>query len=396
MQNETYKDEIDSKLDILEEELKNQTFSKDKIYIFGGFVKCFYGLRPCSDIDFIIDVPQGTKINKFQNEILQDFGLSENFCEEYYNPTNPKTYKLQQKVNNEKKDDTVVLEDLPLILRQKCIFSCSGLKMGVYWSIYRQLLARYFYTVNHELKTYYTLKDFLLDKNNFIEYRGFMIAKIEYEFLRDEMKRIDLCRMSKKQKDDISNYKKLYKPSKNDCDALLFTKKTFEYNIFYIGNNLENGGKQMLLRRASNKIKRIIGELCEDFHSFNHENPIIIDTNNFSNVFDNVLITSIFNVNMAELEYVNYLFYCNGGISFFLPNHGFLYHDKIIMQGKMRFHYDGAKYKLHFSIGDLPSTLNNKEYKLRLLDLMKIVFHIHKTYDQLLISNKVLIEYKGE
>ena len=389
----TFKEEIDSKLDILENELVNQAFTKDNIYIFGGFVKCFYGLRPCSDIDFIIDVSQGTQINKFNSEILQDFGLSENFCEEYYNPTNPKTYKLQQKINQEKKQVIVPSSDIPNILQQKCIFSCSGLKMGVYWPIYRQMLARFFYMVNQELKTYYTLKDFLADETNFIDYRGFKVAKIEFEFLRDEMKRIDLGRMSKKHKDDISNYKKKYKPDKNVCDALLFNKKTFKYNIFYIGNEMENGGKQMLLRRASNKIRRIIGEMCEDFNSFPHTNPIILDTNNFTNSFDNVLLTSIFNLNMAELDDVKYLFYRNGGISIFLPNHGFLYHDEIIMQGKIRCIYDGSKYKLQFSIGELPAQLDNKEYKLRLLDLMKTVFQIHKTYDQLIISNKVQIEY---
>lgn len=386
--------EIDKKLDLFEEELSKINADKSQYYICGGFVKTFYNLRTSDDIDYIIDVKQGTNINMIKNPLFSDFGLSQNFCEEYYNSTNPKLYKKQQKTNTVKKEE-VIENKFCNILCQTTPFSCSGLKINVYWSLFRQLLYRYHKLVNESEYNIYCLKEFIDDKNNFIQYRGFNIFKIEFEFIRDEMKRADLKKYSQKHINDIKTYIQKYSPNNNVKDALLFnSKRCINYNFIYLGSLNDNGGTQLLLRKTSNQTRNVIAEICKDFQPLILEYNTSMDFNQYDKIYDNILLTSILNLPLGIR--FKYILYINGGITIYLPNdinEYCLYNNEYIMKGDMTFELDNVKGKILYNIDSLPKEYNLMEYKLSLTDLMRTVLSIHKTYDKLCSKRNVMIEY---
>jgi hypothetical protein len=400
--------ELDEKLNIFENEINEKKLNKEDYIIFGGMVKSLYNLRSCTDIDFIIDVPQGTDIVMFDSEQLIDFGVSDNFCEVYFNPTNPRNYKTQQSANvDTKKQDNnpkileqdekpkILEQDKnPKILEQKSKFSCSGLKMGIYWSLYRQLIHRFQFMTGQIPKKNYVFKDFIDDKSNFISYRGFYFAKLEWEFLRDELKRLDLGYVSKKQEGDMENYIKFYSPDSNTQDALCFCKSASRYIFLHIGHEMSNGGKEIIIRRQSNKVRNIIGNILTDFHSFNHNHENIMTKIQYGQIWDNILLTSLFGHEMPN-GFFKFILFANGGITIYSQDKIILPQLPIIIKGKIKYVVNDDKWKIVYNFDNFENTMfNTKEYKLTILDLMKTIFHLHKTYDQLCISNKVAIEYK--
>lgn len=166
----------------------------------GSAIKALYNIRDCSDIDFFV-LDHEDNIEKYGSykpdigigNIYDDFGKTYYSNEEFYYPMIPELYELQQE---EKRIRRGVAEEITTILNNKPKFSVSGLKAGRYVDIFSCLSKKMGYNIDN-------LDDLVFDPDCKIFVFGCPIICLKLELLRDNMKDIDLGRISRKQMYDM-------------------------------------------------------------------------------------------------------------------------------------------------------------------------------------------------
>ena len=203
-----------------------------RFLLAGSSIKAALGLRDAQDIDFLV-LDHDDHIEKYGSlkpnigieGIFDDFGKTFYANEEYYFPMIPEMYQKQLELKTKQRQSTT--EDhkptMKTIVNNFPPYSASGLKIGRYFSVFREL---YLPIINETNATLENLDDIILSPNHYVYFCGCKLIDIRIELMRDIIKDIDLGRVSKKQMHDFDLFANIYQHilTETEINTLRFKK----------------------------------------------------------------------------------------------------------------------------------------------------------------------------
>ena len=393
---------------------KNYAHSMNYL-LAGSVIKSAYNVRDCADVDFLV-LDHENQIKNFYPEvgisgIFEDFGKTYYGNEEYYFPMIPEMYEKQKKMKEAMRVEPEKVVEPLTILNNFPKYSVSGLKAGRYIDIFAGECRRIGYVVEN-------MDDLVFNPENRIYFLGCPVIQLKLEMIRDNIKDIDLGRVSRKQLHDLHFLKKNYE--------FLFTQgecREFGFDRFTGGSDIRHP-KIVLSLNCYNRpliseskvgydlvIRRVPLYLQEITRIMIEEAPLLISSGNelkefdFKKIYQSPLLSSL-PVSMKRdgvMMEVSYYYEVSkaGEIKIYInpPEEVSLFRD-VCITGHIRIEMgetkkilisvDGAKMKkIYGQIGNMDV---RKEYRMRLIIFMKNLIQIHKMVD-CHTKEKVLVDF---
>lgn len=383
----------------------------------GSVIKSAYNVRDCADVDFLVLDHEG-QINDFYPEvgvsgIFEDFGKTYYGNEEYYFPMIPEMYEKQKKMKDAMREEPSKIDEPLTILNNFPKYSVSGLKAGRYIDIFSGECKRIGYSVGN-------MDDLVFNPENRIYFLGCPVIQLKLEMIRDNIKDIDLGRISRKQLHDLHFLKKNYE--------FLFTQtecREFGFDRFSSGDirrpkivlslNCYNRplisdtkvGYDLVIRRIPLYLQDITRTMIE-------QAPLLISLGNdvkefdFKRIYQSPLLSSLPSSMKREGTTTEVSYYYEvssvGEIKIYInPSDEVSLFRDVCITGHIRIEngetretkkilisVDGAKMKrIYGQIGNIDI---RKEYRMRLIIFMKNMIQIHKMVD-CHTKEKVLVDF---
>lgn len=398
------------------EEFLQKNYSHSMNYLMAGSViKSAYNVRDCADVDFLV-LDHENQIKNFYPEvgisgIFEDFGKTYYGNEEYYFPMIPEMYEKQKKMKDSMRVDPDKVVEQLTILNNFPKYSVSGLKAGRYIDIFAGECKRIGYVVEN-------MDDLVFNPENRIYFLGCPVIQLKLEMIRDNIKDIDLGRVSRKQLHDLHFLKKNYEFLFTQCECREFGFDRFSggfdirhpkivlslncYNRPLISES--KVGYDLVIRRIPLYLQDITRIMIE-------EAPLLISGGNdlkefdFKKIYQSPLLSSLPASMMRDGKMVDVSYYYEvssiGEIKIYInpPDEVSLFRD-VCITGHIRIEIgetkkilisvDGVKMKkIYGQIGNMDV---RKEYRMRLIIFMKNLIQIHKMID-CHTKEKVLVDF---
>ncbi len=392
---------------------KNSVHSMNYL-LAGSVIKSTYNVRDCADVDFLVLDHEGEITDFYPNigvsGIFDDFGKTYYGNEEYYFPMIPEMYEKQKKMKEMMKAETITTEPLT-ILNNFPKYSVSGLKAGRYIDIFAGECKRIGYAVEN-------MDDLVFNPENRIYFLGCPVIQLKLEMIRDNIKDIDLGRVSRKQLHDLHFLKKNYE--------FLFTQgecREFRFDRFVEGTDVRSPkiilsldcynrplisenkvGYDLVIRRVPLYLRDITRVMIE-------EAPLLfsggneLKENDFKKIYQSPLLSSLpaFMKRDGALVKVSYYYEISryGEIKIYInPSEDVSLFREICITGyikieigeikKILISVDGPKMKRIYA--QFRNIDTRKEYRMRLIIFMKNLIQIHKMVD-CHTKEKILVDF---
>ena len=373
----------------------------------GSVIKSAYNVRDCADVDFFI-LDHEDNIEKYGRYapdvgipgIFDDFGKTYYANEEFYFPMIPEMYERQKEI---KKKEIIPDKSPKNITNNFPKFSVSGLKAGRYIDIYSSECKKIGFDIDN-------LDELVTNPNNRIYFLGCPVIQLKLEMVRDNVKDIDLGRVSRKQLHDLhflkTNYEYLF--SRNEsiefCFEKLKDKEKFKKSKIHIGLNCyhkeliseDKVGYDLVIRRYPLFVEDITAKII-------NESPLLISRDNdvyyddCRLTYQKPLISSLPATLMTPSKVeVNVIYYFEvsemGEIKIFINTEDEMtdvsFFRNVCMTGNMKVEINDGIKKIFISISgnkmkkiysQIPTY--DKKYKLLLINLMRNIIQTHKIID---------------
>jgi len=388
--------------------LQKKNVSESMRYLLAGSViKSAYNVRDCADVDFLV-LDHCNNIKDFFPDIgirgiFDDFGKTYYGNEEYYFPMIPEMY-IKQKEMKEKITMTEHNNDNePLsILTNFPKYSVSGLKAGRYIDIFSGEAKKIGFNIRN-------MDDLVSDPANRVYFLGCPVIQLKLEMIRDNIKDIDLGRVSKKQLHDFHFLKKNYGFLFNHKDTIEFLFDRFDkkcnirqkkicLNLNCYHSPLLSDtkvGYDLVIRRTPLYIQSVVKILID-------ECPLLTSCENdlkeydFRQIYQYPLLSSLPASMKMNGQFIDVSYYYelsnNGELKIYInPDHSdiSLFRDVCITghiqieinENTKRFliSVDGNKMKKIYS--QFSKIEYRKEYRMRMIVFMRNLIQIHKMVD---------------
>lgn len=390
-------------------ETKIMPEDRHRYLLAGSVTKALYNIRDCSDVDFFV-MDHEDNIEKYGTykpqmgcgTVFDDFGKTHYGNEKYYFPMIPAMYDAQQ----EFKKNRVISDDAKTILDNYPLYSVSGLKAGRYVDIFVGLSRKLGYAINN-------LDDLLSDPACKIYFFGCPIINLKLEMVRDNVKDIDLGRLSRKQYYDMDYLKKNYGYlfSDDEMEILGFHRLRtnsmeslvkLELNCYHCENEeFAGAGYDLMIRRYPLYLEDIMKTMIRN-------GPLLISDENersiyeMRHIYQKPLLSSLkdkmeYREQEMDVEYY-YEVSSDGEISIYIGKEISIY-EKICVSGNIKVSIDGTTKKLSINVGgkkmkkiyqQITTTDKKKEYRMMLINLMKNFIQLHKMVDSHTIERVVV------
>ena len=381
----------------------------------GSVIKSAYNVRDCADVDFLVLDHEGD-IKDFYPAvgvagIFDDFGKTYYGNEEYYFPMIPEMYEKQKKMKDTMREESRTMVEPLTILNNFPKYSVSGLKAGRYIDIFAGECRRIGYSVEN-------MDDVVFNPENRIYFLGCPVIQLKLEMIRDNIKDIDLGRVSRKQLHDLHFLKKNYEFlfTQGECREFGFDRFVGMSNIRHpkivLSLNCYNRplisetkvGYDLVIRRIPLYLRDITRIMIE-------EAPLLFSCGNelkeydFKKIYQSPLLSSLpasmkRDGTMVEVSYY-YEVARDGEIKVYInPPEDISLFREVCISGHIRIEMgetkkilisvDGPKMKrIYAQFGNVDV---RKEYRMRLIIFMKNLIQIHKMVD-CHTKEKVLVDF---
>lgn len=386
---------------------KIKPVDRHRYLLAGSVIKSAYNVRDCADVDFFV-LDHEDNIEEYGRYapdigipgIFDDFGKTFYGNEEYYFPMIPEMYERQKALK--KKED--LSEKLPKnIMNNFPKYSVSGLKAGRYIDIYAAECKKVGY--------YFDNLDELVSNPDFrVYFMGCPVIQLKLEMVRDNMKGIDLGRVSKKQLHDLhylrTNYEYLF--SRTDFNEFgldrFKDKERMKKTKIHLGLNCyhkelvsdEKAGYDLVIRRTPIFLEEITAKLIR-------ESPLLISRENdiidgdcrltYQKPLLSSLPGSLFTPSKTEINVVYYFEISDfGEIKIFINSEGeqtdISFYENVCITGNLKVEViEGVKKifvgisgnKMRKIYAQIPN--QEKKYKMVLINFMKNLIQMHKMID---------------
>lgn len=373
----------------------------------GSVIKSAYNVRDCADVDFFvldhednIESYSKYKPNTGIPDIFDDFGKTYYANEDYYLPMNPEMY---EKIKTfKKKEDTS--DRLITIMNNFPKYSVSGLKAGRYIDIYSGECKKIGYDIDN-------LDELVSNPNNRIYFLGCPVIQLKLEMIRDNIKDIDLERVSRKQLHDLhflrTNYEYLF--SRTDfmefgLDRFRESKDKIRKNKINLAINIyhkelvsdDKVGFDLVIRRIPLYIEEITAKLIK-------EGPLLISKDNeivsadSRLTYQKPMLSSLpATVKLASKREIPVIYYYElsslGELHIYVNQEGeetdVSFFSDVCITGNLKVEQSEGNKKILISISgnkmknifsQIPG--QEKKYKLLLINFMKNLVQMHKMID---------------
>jgi len=390
--------------------LNNNIKSKDRFryLLAGSVIKSAYNVRDCADVDFFV-LDHEDNIEKYSRfspktgipGIYDDFGKTYYSNEEYYFPMIPEMYE-KQKLTKRTEDTSEKQEKS--IMNNYPKFSVSGLKAGRYIDIFSAECKKIGYDINN-------LDDLVFDPDFRVYFLGCPIVQLKIEMIRDNIKDIDLGRVSRKQLHDLHFLKNNYDYLFSSIDTQEFclnrfreSKDRIQLNKISLGLNIyhkpldseDKIGYDLLIRRTPLYVDEMISAIIRD-------GPLLISRGNeivngdSRLVYQKPMLSSLpQSILTPSKRTVNVIYYYEiseeGEIKIYVNPEDELSHvsfyENICLCGNIKVDIKDGTKKLSLSVtgskmdkifSQIPG--QEKKYKNLLINFMKSFIQIHKIID---------------
>jgi len=378
-----------------------------RFLLAGSVIKSAYNVRDCADVDFFV-LDHESNIEKYSkyrpnvsiSGIFDDFGKTYYGNEEYYFPMIPEMYEKQKELKAKKTDS---IEPLT-ILNNFPKFSVSGLKAGRYIDIFSSECKK----IGFEIEN---LDELVFNPDMRVYFMGCPLINLKIEMVRDNIKDIDLKRMSRKQIHDLHylkiNYFSLF--SRNDVDEFGLnrfteTKEKMVKNKINIGLNCyhkplisdEKVGFDLVIRRIPLYLENMANILI-------NESPLLISRDNETYEADSrltyqkPLLSSLPAIMLTPSERkIEVLYYfevsSKGEIKIYIntveESTDVSFFKDICITGNLKVEINELTKKILIGIGGNKMTkifqqlgTQEKKYKTMLVNFMKNLIQLHKMID---------------
>ena len=395
---------------------KNYAHSMNYL-LAGSIIKSAYNVRDCADVDFLV-LDHENQIKKFYPEvgvsgIFEDFGKTYYGNEEYYFPMIPEMYEQQKKMKETMRAEPEKVVEPLMILNNFPKYSVSGLKAGRYIDIFSGECKRIGYAVGN-------MDDLVFNPENRIYFLGCPVIHLKLEMIRDNIKDIDLGRVSRKQLHDLHFLKKNYEFlfTQTECREFGFDRflgGDIRHPKIVLGLNCYNRplisdskiGYDLVIRRIPLYLQDITRIMIE-------QAPLLISSGNdirefdFKRIYQSPLLSSLPASMKRDGKIVEVSYYYEvssvGEIKIYInPSEEVSLFRDVCITGHIRIEsgetretkkilisVDGAKMKrIYGQIGNMDI---RKEYRMRLIIFMKNLIQIHKMVD-CHTKEKVLVDF---
>lgn len=373
---------------------------RQRYLLAGSVIKSIYNIRDCSDVDFLV-MDHENNIEKYGTykpqmgcgTVYNDFGKTYYGNEKYYFPMIPEMYNAQQ----EYKKNRIISDEKITILNNFPPYSVSGLKAGRYVDIFVGLSKKLGYKIDN-------LDDLLSDPACRIYLYGCPVINLKLEMVRDNVKDIDLGRISRKQYYDMDylekNYGYLF--DANDKEVLGFSRLRnnsmsslvkLDLNCYHCENDEFKGiGYDLVIRRYPLYLEDMMRIMIRN-------GPLLISVDNdvdeydINRIYQRPLLSSLkdrmeYMGNMRDVEYY-YEVSSGGAIIIYIGDDISFYRD-ICVSGRIRVVNDGSTKKIGINVNgkkmrniyqQIMGNEKKKEYRMMLINLMKNFIQLHKMID---------------
>jgi len=395
---------------------RNISYSMNYL-LAGSIIKSAYNVRDCADVDFLV-LDHENQIKNFYPEvgisgIFEDFGKTYYGNEEYYFPMIPEMYEQQKKMKETMRAEPDKIVEPLMILNNFPKYSVSGLKAGRYIDIFSGECKRIGYAIGN-------MDDLVFNPENRIYFLGCPIIQLKLEMIRDNIKDIDLGRVSRKQLHDLHFLKKNYEFlfTQTECREFGFDRFSggdIRHPKIVLGLNCYNRpliseskvGYDLVIRRIPLYLQDITQIMIE-------QAPLLISVGNdvkefdFKRIYQSPLLSSLPASMKRDGKMVEVSYYYEvsnvGEIKIYInPSEEVSLFRDVCITGHIRIEsgetketkkilisVDGAKMKkIYGQIGNIEI---RKEYRMKLIIFMKNLIQIHKMVD-CHTKEKVLVDF---
>lgn len=385
---------------------KIQPIDRLSFLLAGSVIKSAYNVRDCADVDFFV-LDHEDNIEKYGKykpnigipDIFDDFGKTYYANEEYYFPMIPAMYERQKTL---KQSETRIEIGPKNIFNNYPKFSVSGLKAGRYVDIFSAECRKIGYDIEN-------LDELVSNPGNRIYFLGCPVIQLKLEMIRDNIKDIDLGRVSRKQLHDLhflkTNYDYLFNRTEvsefgldrfsESKDKMKKSKISLALNCYHKELVSETKvGYDLLIRRMPLYIEDITAKLI-------HEAPLLISRDNeiihgdSRLTYQKPLLSSLPATILTPSGtgvLVNYYYELSdqGELKIFISQEETLVslYSNVCITGNIRVETTEGNKKLSISVAgpkmrkiysQIPSA--DKKYKNLLLNFMKNLIQMHKIVD---------------
>lgn len=279
---------------------KLSPFDRKLICLLGGLSKSIWGVSITTDADYIILVPQEIDYRRYRPNVLvpgvyDDFGYTFYHDELFYCPENDKNYEERQKLKiSEFRSE---FWDGKLFPGEETYAKdCSGLRINRYFNYFKHDCNLFLKSEGTELTS---IDDIPLNMKFHYNLFGMKFMRLDFEIVRDEIKTIDMGRVSKKQMyhfhniqekyGDMFNYTWLGKFFSKDtwCDK---TEKRVIEELYH-GDTRVPYVKRVVIRKPSKLTNEIVAEFFKDYPAINVS--LTGKGDDYMYVYENVYLSSI-------------------------------------------------------------------------------------------------------
>jgi len=387
---------------------------KDRYLLAGSVIKSAYNVRDCNDVDFFV-LDHEDNIEKYGryapnvgvSGIFDDFGKTYYGNEDYYYPMIPKFFEKQKEIKERQRAEDssgTVKREEKMILNNFPRFSASGLKAGRYVDIYSGECRRIGYDIDN-------LDELVSNPDYRVYFLGCPIIQLKLEMIRDNIKDIELERVSKKQMHDLHFLKTNYENLFSEMDKIEFDFKKLEsrdkvslpkilltVNCYH--KELQSDqkvGYDFVIRRIPLYMEDITCQMIE-------ECPLLVSRDNEINMgsgkltYQNPLLSSLPSTVEMEgkrqpIEYY-YELSGRGELKIYLMNPGVIpetsFFSDICITGTLKVEILESEKVITISVtgnkmkkiwSQLGTVERKKEYRLALIIFMKNLIQLHKMVD---------------
>jgi len=380
-------------------------------YLLAGSVsKSLYNIRDCSDVDFFV-LDHEDNIEKYSSYkpntgegIFDDFGKTYYGNEKFYFPMIPEMYKKQQEQKETTSETTREKPEIKMILNNYPKYSVSGLKAGRYVDIYCAICRNIGYNINN-------LDDLVSNPEFHIYVFGCPVISIKLEMVRDNIKDIDLGRISRKQLHDMhyldKNYGYLF--NQTDKSVLGFDRLNenrinkslikLDLNCYHLKIE-DSPSYDLIIRRYPIYLQDIV-KLLIDKGPLLISDSSVIKVEDIRNVYQRPLLSTLKDKMeiFGKMEEIVYYYECNdsGEISIYISNASNVsnpddisLYEKVCICGNIKVEIkDGVKRisinvsgkKMKNIYQQIENADRKKEYRMMLINMMKSIIQFHKIAD---------------
>jgi len=364
---------------------------RHRYLLAGSVIKSMYNVRDCSDVDFFVmdhedKMEGGYKPQMGCGGVYDDFGKTHYGNEKYYFPMIPAMYDAQQ----EYKRNRVVNEDMKTILNNYPVYSVSGLKAGRYVDIFAGLCRELGINVSN-------LDDLIMDPACRVYVYGCPVVNLHCEMVRDNVKDIDLGRLSRKQYYDMDylsrNYGYLFDENamkvlgfdrleRNSMDALV----RLDLNCYHCKlEEMPEAGYDLMIRRYPLYLEDMMRSMIEG-------GPLLKSVDNNVGDYDKrkkyqrPLLSSLRDKMDGEDMIYYYEVNTEGEMSIYIGEETSIYRD-ICITGNMKVICEENTKKVCLNVGGrkmkkiYQQIEDKKVYRMMLINLMKNFIQLHKMVD---------------